>query len=404
MASRQRRPRGDGAVYYDESRDRWVGQIDLGIDALGKRIRPKVVGATPSEVRKRLKELQANNENGQDVTQRTTTFAELTAAWFQRGLSADLSDNTRENYSRLLDQHVLPALGSQRVVSLRPDDIEKVLDHLHEANYAGSTIRHALGLTRRILRFGERRGTVIRNVASCVEAPRGPVAERHGLTPSQARSLLAAAKNDRIGGLITISLLLGLRPGEAAGLTWSAVELDGETPTLKVQASLRRTPSGMVLVAPKTPTSRRTLALPGAAVDALRAQKDRQRVDREMSGDQWANDLDLVFTTEVGTPLDPSNVRRSVSNVAKSAGLGHIHPHLLRHAAASLLSAAGVPLEDVSDILGEGDSADRHGAISSHGDTRGQVVLLRHRRTDHARADRVAADPTRSPLERELLG
>ena len=283
MASRQRRPRGDGAVYYDESRDRWVGQIDLGVDALGKRVRPKVVGATPGEVRKRLKELQANNENGQDVTQRTTTFAELTAAWFQRGLSADLSDNTRENYSRLLDQHVLPALGSRRVVSLRPDDIEKVLDHLHEANYAGSTIRHALGLTRRILRFGERRGTVIRNVASCVEAPRGPVAERHGLTPSQARSLLAAAKNDRIGGLITISLLLGLRPGEAAGLTWSAVELDGETPTMKVQASLRRTPSGMVLVAPKTPTSRRTLALPDAAVDALRAQKDRQRVDQEMS-------------------------------------------------------------------------------------------------------------------------
>lgn len=352
MASRQRRPRGDGAVYYDESRDRWVGQIDLGVDALGKRIRPKVVGATPGEVRKRLKELQANNEHGQDVTQRTTTFAELTAAWFQRGLSADLSDNTRENYRRILDQHVLPALGSRRVVSLRPEDVEMVLDHLHEANYAGSTIRHALGLTRRILRFGERRGTVIRNVAACVEAPRGPVAERHGLTPGQARSLLAAAKSDRIGGLITISLLLGLRPGEAAGLTWAAVDLDGETPTLKVQASLRRTPTGMVLVAPKTPTSRRTLALPEAAVEALRAAEDRQRADRDTAGEQWANDLDLVFTTEVGTPLDPSNVRRSVSNVAKAADLGHIHPHLLRHAAASLLSAAGVALEDVSDILG----------------------------------------------------
>jgi len=59
-----------------------------------------------------------------------------------------------------------------------------------------------------------------------------------------------------------------------------------------------------------------------------------------------------VFSTEVGTPLDPSNVRRAYNRIAKEAGIVHLHPHMLRHAAASLLSAAGVPIEDISDTVG----------------------------------------------------
>ena len=92
--------------------------------------------------------------------------------------------------------------------------------------------------------------------------------------------------------------------------------------------------------------------LPEAAVEAFRQQRQQQQKDRGAPGDHWANDLNLVFTTDVGTPLDPSNVRRSLKHVAARAELGHIHPHLLRHAAASLLSAAGVPLEDIADTLG----------------------------------------------------
>ena len=118
-------------------------------------------------------------------------------------------------------------------------------------------------------------------------------------------------------------------------------------------ASLRRTPLGaLVLVQPKTPTSRRTLEIPPPVVDALKAQKPQQRADQATAGRTWRNPLGLVLTTEVGTPLDPSNVRRTFTRLADAAGLDHLHPHMLRHAAASLLSAAGVPLEDISDTLG----------------------------------------------------
>ena len=59
-----------------------------------------------------------------------------------------------------------------------------------------------------------------------------------------------------------------------------------------------------------------------------------------------------MFTTDDGTPLAPSNVHRVYSCLATQAELAHVHPHMLRHATASLLSATGVPIEDIADTLG----------------------------------------------------
>ena len=59
-----------------------------------------------------------------------------------------------------------------------------------------------------------------------------------------------------------------------------------------------------------------------------------------------------MFTTAIGTPLDPDNVRRYVSRLTTAAGLGHWTPTELRHSAASLLLAQGMPLEVVSEVLG----------------------------------------------------
>ena len=73
--------------------------------------------------------------------------------------------------------------------------------------------------------------------------------------------------------------------------------------------------------------------------------------DRVAAADDWV-ETGLVFTTTVGTPIDPSNLRREFAKLTRRAGIGHWHPHELRHSAASLLSAAGVPIEQISDVLG----------------------------------------------------
>ncbi|WP_149204922.1 site-specific integrase [Actinotalea subterranea] len=350
---RQRRERGDGAIYYEADRRRWVGQIDLGPSPDGRRRRPKVVGSTRQDVKEKLLALQETSRKGVDLHARHVTFSEAAELWMTRDVQGHVSDATLSNYASLLRGRISASLGDLPVSQLRAADVEKMLLEMQEAGRSARYMRLARSLAERVLDYAVRRDVVDRNVAAKVRAPAGPTAERYGLTVKQARRLLKVAAEDRLGNLVTISLLLGLRPGEAAGLTWDQVKLKGKRPTITVAASLRRTPMGaLVLVPPKTRTSRRTLEIPPPVVAALKAQRAQQKGDRARVARGWQNTLNLVFTTEVGTPLDPSNVRRTYSRLAREAGLEHLHPHMLRHAAASLLSAAGVPIEDISDTLG----------------------------------------------------
>jgi integrase len=64
------------------------------------------------------------------------------------------------------------------------------------------------------------------------------------------------------------------------------------------------------------------------------------------AGTRW-QDHGLIFASEVGTPMDPENLSRSFSRLYQRAGLGHSHPHELRHSGASLVLAQGTPLHVV---------------------------------------------------------
>jgi integrase len=238
-----------------------------------------------------------------------------------------------------------------------------MLDAMAAAGKAHDTMSRVRALTSRILSFGVKRGRISRDVAALASVPAGPKAERRSLTPDEARRLLDAATGDRLEALYRTGLLLGLRPGELLGLTWQCVDLDAGV--LTVAQALRQRPGGEpVLVQPKTRRSVRRLDLPPVLVDALRAHRKRQAAERLAAGALW-NDIGLVFTTEVGRPIDPSNLRRAMRRLGLAAGVGHVHPHLLRQCTASLLSAAGVPLEDVADVLGHA-SPSVTGAIYRH--------------------------------------
>jgi integrase len=101
----------------------------------------------------------------------------------------------------------------------------------------------------------------------------------------------------------------------------------------------------------KTRRSRRTLYLTPQLVDLLRGHRARQAEERLVAGEAW-QDHGLIFPSEVGTPLDPDNFSHRLSALCRRAGLGHWHPHELRHSGASLMLAQGTPLHVVSEVLG----------------------------------------------------
>ena len=161
-----------------------------------------------------------------------------------------------------------------------------------------------------------------RNVAALVTPPKGLEGRpSKSLSLAQAQALFKAAEASLLYAYIVLSLLTGCRTEEARALTWDHVDLDGDPdadppvpPHVAVWRSVRS--HGDV----KTRKSRRTLRLPMAAVEALRVHKVKQAEDRLLAGALW-QDHGLVFPSAVGTPLDPSHVRRAFRKVCKAAGL-----------------------------------------------------------------------------------
>jgi integrase len=106
-----------------------------------------------------------------------------------------------------------------------------------------------------------------------------------------------------------------------------------------------------------TEKSRRTLALPRRCSEALREHRKIQAKDRLRAGALW-QDRGLVFSSTVGTPLTANNVIRAFRAITEKAGLGKDWvPREMRHTFVSVLSANGVPLENIALLAGHDRTA-----------------------------------------------
>jgi integrase len=213
---------------------------------------------------------------------------------------------------------------------------------------AGSTIAQV----RTVLHVAERYGHVSRNAARLAK----PVAHQHAevapLSLEEARALLGQVREQRLGSLFTVALSLGLRQGECVGLRWEDVDL--EAARLTVVRQITRTNEHVEAEGdPKTRRSRRSLILPRVCVDQLARHREQQATERREAL-EWV-DRDLVWPSETGTPLSPSNLRRLLRRQCELAGIRQVTFHTLRHSVATLLLAQGVPSAVILDVLGHQD-------------------------------------------------
>lgn len=169
------------------------------------------------------------------------------------------------------------------------------------------------------------------------------------LTAPDVRRLLEATAHDPFGPLYTLAATTGLRLGELLGLSW----LDVAGGTLTVRRSLARAAGGgWEMTQPKSARSRRTIPLPVTARDALERQRIRQEAARAAAGSAWQDRDGLVFTDAVGRPVRPDYVSHGFARARKAAAVPPVRFHDLRHSAATMMLAEGVPLAVISEWLG----------------------------------------------------
>lgn len=349
----KRRSRGDGGLHWDESRQRWIATVTVGYTPSGKRIVKKAAGRTKTEAKNKLREIVRDYEDGVTIAPHGYTVREAVQDWLTYGLNGrDPSTVTKEMH--LAKQHVIPALGARKLRELSAEDVDEWLAEKAKT-LATRTLRDIRAILKRAISRAQARDKVKRNVVLLCDVPTGQVGRpSKSLTLPRVEELLAAAEQAPMGAYIILSVLVGARTEELRPLTWSHVDLAGDLdatrpipPNIMVWRSVRA--GGDT----KTRKSRRTLALPQRCVDALRSQRAQLEVISCRAGNRW-REQDLVFPTSVGTLRDAANVRRMFRKVAKAAGLDAENwtPRELRHSFVSLLSDQGMPIEQISRLVG----------------------------------------------------
>lgn len=361
MAERGRR--GESAVYYDHGgtpcRDsryhrscsgRWRGEVSLGKDGGGKRIRRRVSAKTKTELYEKLDELRQELSQG---VRTSATYTVETAITEWLATLANRDPKTITTLTELLDP-LKKSLGQHVLRDLTADDVLVALQQSAETR-STRTVRDSRAALVRVITYAQARDKVSRNVAALIQAPPGksPGRPSRALNVTQAEAVLRAAARDRLHAYFVLSLLTGVRTEEARALRWDHVDLEGDpdanpplSPSVSVWRSVRA--HGDV----KTTRSRRTLTLPVRAVRALIAHRERQDKERALAAKLW-EDTGLVFTTQTGGPLDAANVRRSFRRICTAAGIGEKwSPRELRHTFVSIMSDSGVPIERIADLVG----------------------------------------------------
>ncbi len=345
----RKRGNGEGSVYRRNDDRRWVAQWTVETPN-GPKVRYRY-GKTQAEAIRKRKEEMKKEANGLVLEADRTTVGEFLDRWIEDSVRGNVSPRTFDNYRSQVRRHIKPALGSVKLVKLGAARVQALYRSKLDEGLSPASVRYVHAVLSRALKQAYRWKLVTRNVADDVDPPVPQGKEARPLSPREARTLLQEARGDRLEALYALAVTLGLRQGELLGLRWDDVDLDARKLRVKHQLQRARDGSGLKLVPTKTRKGR-SIKLGVSDVSVLEAHRGRQAEEKRRSCGLY-EDRNLVFATQIGTPLDASNVvRRSFKPLLRAAGLPDIRFHDLRHTCATLLFGKGLHPKIVQERLG----------------------------------------------------
>jgi integrase len=345
---------------------------------------------TRSQAEAALADALARRSHGLALDPAKLTVDQYLDRWLAH-IRGSLRARTVARYAALLRDHVRPSLGARPLKQLTPLEVQAVYDRLaisgrRDGKPGGLAPQHILAVHRCLHRALAQAVTwhlVPRNIATDATPPPVPRTEVAALAPEQVALLLDAAErapSPWLGPWTVLAAATGARNGELCGLEWADLDLDAGTvrfhqaltiidlAVLPDDADSGGRRKELVVGPVKSAASSAILTLPPFAVQALRQHRRQQARWRLACGQPqtvplrrvepgWPAQpvqLDLVFRTERGTPVNPNHASRAFARLAASVGLA-AHPHMLRHALASAMAAEKEPASIIAAQLRHAD-------------------------------------------------
>jgi integrase len=340
------------------SPDHWAIVLDLRDPETGKRKRKwHSFKGTKREAQKECARLIASIGQGSYVERSKETVDSFVRARIAQWEAAgEVSVRRAQRYRQLLENQIVPYLGTMLLQKLKPLDIETWHTSLRnigrvrgKGGVAARTIGHAHRVLGKALKDAAKNDLVTRNVTKAQPAPK--VAEHDIVIVRDVPDLVAKLAGNRLHMPAMIALFTGMRLGEIMALRWNRVDLDRKV--VQVREALEQTKAqGIRFKAPKSKAGRRDITLPDILVGALREHwKAALELRMQLGAGKMPDDA-LLFATLDGAPLSPNAISAAWADFAESINMPEVTFHALRHTHASQLIDQDVDIVTISKRLG----------------------------------------------------
>lgn len=336
---------GTGCVDYYKPRDCWRVRFTVPDPLTGKAKQKARYFATKVDAEQALYAITHSIADESYTEPNKQTLESWLKSWLESFSKAQPS--TLKGYKCDVKNHISPALGKVKLCDLNYDKIQRFENSLEEKGLSRKTIKNVIGTLSAALKKAVKDKLIPENYAKGIDLPLvvDDGAEVPALTDDQAAALIEASKGTPLEHPIFIALWTGLRISEVYGLRWESIDYENRCATI-YQLANKLKGSERTIKAPKN-RKVRMIALPQSVIDRLQLVEVEQKKARLKAGSGWSNELGLVFTNPIGTPVAQTTTQHRFRKLCEKAGLpDNITFHSLRHTFVN--SAERARIDDMS--------------------------------------------------------
>src|ERR1039458_9104198 len=359
------------------------GKWYLVIDYRGKR-KTRVIGSDrkiAEEVRREVEAKLALGDFGILDPRESPTFGMYAERWLKCYVEVERKGSTLRSYEQLLRLHVTPRFGQKRLSDIKREEIKAFLGELSRktktvneetiSRFSRNTLRLIVGALRSVLSAAVEDGLMENNPALKVgrfAKTERPAHQASAMTRQEAEVFLAAIEDlwPEWYPFFLTALRAGLRKGELIALKWGDIQFGKDENDSNRFILVQRNYSLGQFTTPKSHRTRR-VDLSRQLRMVLLQLRDKRLLDAFLGGKTSISD-ELVFPSQVGTPIKPDNIAvRYMQPALEAAGLRRFRFHDLRHTFGSLLIQGGASRTYVKEQMG-------HSSIQITVDTYGHLI------------------------------